>query len=163
MNQTNEPNLRAFRESDVTQVRRLIHRTLDVSYAAVYPPEAVRFFKDFHSEAKILERHRAGDLLVIEQDGRVVATGAIVDGDIFGVFVDPDQQQRGHGRALMRELESRAKTKGIQEAVLSVSLPSRRFYESLGYGEFEDRSRDLGGGVQLAFWQARKALTEPIS
>ena len=163
MRRSGNASLRPFRDSDVTQVRQLIHRTLDVSYAAVYPPEAVRFFKDFHSEAKILERHRAGDILVIEQDGQVVATGAIVDSDIFGVFVDPAAQQQGHGRALMQELESRAKAKGIHEAVLSVSLPSRRFYESLGYREFEDRSRDLGNGVQLAFWQARKALTEPTS
>ena len=159
MSKTSDADLRPFRESDAAQVRRLIHHTLDVSYAAVYPPEAVRFFKDFHSEAKILERHMEGDILVVERDGQVIATGAIVDGDIFGVFVDPDFQQQGHGRILMRELEARARAKGIQEAVLSVSLPSRRFYESLGYGDFEDRSRDLGDGVQLAFWQARKALT----
>ena len=59
----------------------------------------------------------------------------------------------------MQALEARARAKGLQEAVLSVSLPSRRFYESLGYSGFEDRTRDLGDGVQLVFWQARKALT----
>ena len=40
----------------------------------VYPPRAVRFFKEFHSEAKILERHRQGAILVVEQEGTIIAT-----------------------------------------------------------------------------------------
>lgn len=151
--------LREFRISDVAQVRRLIHRTLDISYSDVYRPRAVRFFKTFHSEAKILRRHQEGEILVVELDGKVIATGAIVEDDIFGVFVDPDFQHHGHGRALMHELEARARSKGYREAVLSVSLPSRRFYESLGYTGFEDRAIDLGDGEKLAFWHATKPLT----
>ena len=151
--------MRAFQESDVDRVRRLIHHTVDVSYGAVYPPRAVAFFKAFHSEEKILERHKEGDILVVEQGGEIIATGAIVEADIFGVFVHPKHQQQGHGGALMRELEARAKAKGIDEAVLSVSLPSRDFYKALGYGSFEDRSIDVGEGERLDFWAARKSLT----
>ncbi len=97
--------VRELRESDVAQVRRLIHHTIDVCYSGVYPPRAVRFFKEFHSDAKILERHQAGEILVVEQEGNVVATGAIADGEIFGVFVHPEFQHHGLGRALMDELE----------------------------------------------------------
>jgi hypothetical protein len=41
---------------------------------------------------------------------------------------------------------------------LSVSLPSRRFYEALGYEIVEERSIDVGEGQRLDFWQAHKAL-----
>ena len=158
MSGPDQTRMRAFQESDVDQVRRLIHHTVDVSYAAVYPRRAVAFFKAFHSEDKILARHKEGDILVVEQGGEIIATGAIVEGDIFGVFVHPECQQRGHGGALMRELEARARARGYEEAVLSVSLPSREFYESLGYGSFEDRSIDVGEGESLDFWAARKSL-----
>ena len=158
MSRADNSRIREFEKSDAVHVRRLIHHTIDVCYSSVYPTRAVQFFKEFHSDTKILERHQEGDILVVEQDGNVIATGTIVDGDIFGVFVHPDFQKHGHGSALMRELETRAKLKGCTEAVLSVSLPSRGFYEGLGYVTFEDRSIDVGDGEHLKFWDARKPL-----
>jgi hypothetical protein len=41
---------------------------------------------------------------------------------------------------------------------LSVSLPSRRFYENLGYELVEACSIDVGEGQRLDFWKARKML-----
>ena len=160
MEKAEDARIRRMHESDAAGVARLIERTLEVSYAGVYPPSAVGFFKAFHSEAKIRQRLREGEILVVEQAGRAIATGAIVAGEIFGVFVDPDRQHSGLGKALMQDLEARARAQGYEEAVLSVSLPSRRFYESLGYTGFEERSKDLGDGERLAFWQARKALID---
>ncbi len=163
MSRLHDTNIREFRESDLVPVRRLIHQTIDVCYSGVYPARAVQFFKEFHSEENILERHRKGQILVVEQDGNVIATGAIVGSDIFGVFVHPEFQHRGHGSALMRELENRAKASGCTEAELSVSLPSRRFYESLGYEMLEECSTDVGEGQHLDFWKARKRLTRQES
>ena len=163
MSKLHDAGIREFRESDLVPVRRLIHQTIDVCYSGVYPARAVQFFKEFHSEEKIMERHRNGNILVVEQDGNVIATGAIVGSDIFGVFVHPEFQHRGHGRVLMRELESRAKAKGCTESELSVSLPSRGFYESLGYEMLEECSTDVGEGQHLDFWKARKRLTRQES
>jgi hypothetical protein len=38
-------------------------------------PCAIQFFKQFHAENDILARSKAGLILVIEQDGMIVATG----------------------------------------------------------------------------------------
>jgi len=151
--------LRDFRESDARAVRDLIHHTIDVCYSPVYPPRAVQFFKDFHSEENILARHRKGQVLVAEEDGHLIGTGAIVECEVFGVFVRPECQRRGLGKALMQELERRAMMGGLAEIVLSVSLPSRRFYESMGYHMIEDCAINLGEGQQLSFWKAIKKLT----
>ena len=152
--------VRQFRESDVVAVRRLIHHTIDVCYSSFYPPCAVEFFRNYHSDAKILERHREGEILVVEHEGQIVGTGAIVRDDISGVFVHPAFQSKGIGRVLMQHLEARAKGSGYDEAVLSVSLPSKAFYESFGYEIIENRSIDVGGGQNLDFWQASKILAE---
>jgi hypothetical protein len=58
----------------------------------------------------------------------------------------------------MGELENRAKARGCKELELSVSLPSKRFYEKLGYEMIEKRSLDVGEGQTLDYWMARKPL-----
>lgn len=155
----NKATIRGFRETDLVALARLIQRTIDASYSGAYPFRAVQFFKELHSPAKIMERHRQGDLLVVEREGRLIATGVLVGGDIFGVFVDPEFQRCGYGRSLMRELESKAKAWGFAASELSVSLPSIGFYQSLGYDLLEKCSIDVGEGQSLDFWKARKRLT----
>ena len=60
----------------------------------------------------------------------------------------------------MKELEERAVLNAVGEVALSVSLPSRRFYGSLGYEIIENRSIDVGEGQQLNYWEAKKKLTK---
>lgn len=158
MNRLHGARIRKFRNSDLVTVRRLIHQTIDVCYSGVYPPRAVQFFKEFHSDESIMKRHREGEMLVIEQRGNVIATGAIVNNEILGIFVHPEFQYRGFGGVLMQELENRAKARGRMEPELSVSLPSRGFYERLGYNMLKEDSIDVGDGQHLDFWRARKPL-----
>ena len=160
MNKLSKTKIRVFREADLIPVQRLIHHTIDVCYSGIYPPRAVQFFKEFHSEENIAKRYQEGDILVSEQDNNVVATGTLVGREIFGVFVHPVFQHRGLGAALMSELENRARSKGCTESELSVSLPSRGFYEGLGYEMIEKCSIDVGKGERLDFWKSRKALIE---
>ena len=158
MSELDRPLLREFRQGDLRSVQDLIFATIDACYAPVYPPRALAFFKEFHAEDDILRRQRDGNVLVVEQDGKVIATGAMVEGEIFAVFVHPSFQKQGHGKAVMRALENMAVAEGHRVSELSVSLPSRRFYEDLGYELVETRSRDLGDGQRLEFWKARKNL-----
>ena len=136
----------------------LIRETIRVSYARAYPPRALAFFQDFHTEDKIAERSQTGSVLVVEEKGELVATGSLVDGEIFAVFVHPGRQRAGLGKALMKALEDRARGSGLRESLLSVSLPAKRFYEDLGYEIVEACSKDLGDGQRLDFWKARKRL-----
>jgi GNAT superfamily N-acetyltransferase len=151
---------REFHASDLESVLSLIHHTIDVSYSPVYPVQAIQFFKDFHSEAKIIERHQNGVILILEKDGKVIGTGSLVGSDILGVFVHPRLQHQGYGKAIMKELEKRAARNAVIEVALSVSLPSRRFYESLGYKITGSYSTDVGEGQQLNYWEAKKELAD---
>ena len=153
-----QARIREFRPSDLGPLQRLIHETIRVSYASAYPPRAVAFFQDFHAEDRIAERSRTGSVLVVEEKGALVATGSLVEGEIFAVFVHPDCQRAGLGKALMTALEDRARGSGLCESLLSISLPSKRFYEDLGYEIVQACSKDLGDGQRLDFWKAKKRL-----
>ena len=156
-----QTKIRPFRRSDLVSLQRLIWETIDVSYSSVYPPRALEFFKEFHAKQKILERSEVGTVLVTEENGKLIATGSLVNGEIFAVFVHPAFQGVGHGKALMRVLEDEARASGISESVLSVSLPSKRFYKGLGYEIIRECSKDLGSGQRLDFWKAKKRLRAP--
>jgi GNAT superfamily N-acetyltransferase len=121
-------------------------------------PRAVQFFKDFHSEEKIADRSKNGTTLVVEEDGELVATGSLVHGEILAVFVHPRLQKGGRGKVLLKALENEARASGVTEIGLSISLSSKRFYESLGYKVVEEISRDVGEGQRLDFWKAVKQL-----
>jgi GNAT superfamily N-acetyltransferase len=152
--------LRVSDASDLALVRRLIHLSIDSSYSGVYPPRAVQYFKDFHSLCRIEERQAAGQVLVVERDGEVVATGAIVGEEVTGVFVDPRFQKLGIGGQVMDRLEGIARAAGSTAVRLDVSLPSRGFYESRGYEFLESRCIDVCEGERLDYWAAEKSLGE---
>jgi GNAT superfamily N-acetyltransferase len=150
--------IRLFRKNDLTPLHRMICETIDTSYSDVYPPRAVEFFKDYHSEKRIEERSVVGEILVMEEHDSILATGSLVGMEITGVFVYPLYQRQGYGKAIMSELERRAKEKGLSEISLSVSLPSRKFYENLGYNILADNSLDVGEGQYLNYWLGQKKL-----
>ena len=150
--------IRMFRKADAGPLRLMICDTIDASYSGVYPPRAVEFFKDYHSTKKIAERSATGDVLVLERNGSILATGSLIGSEIIGVFVRSDCQRQNLGKTMMVELERRARAKGLSEVTLSVSLPSRKFYEYLGYEVLAERSLDVGEGQYLNYWSGKKTL-----
>ncbi len=151
--------IRLFRKTDLIPLHRMICETIDISYSDVYPPRAVEFFKDYHSEKRIEARSVVGEILVMEEHDSLLATGSLVDMEIMCVFVYPVYQRQGYGKAIMFELERRAKAKGLLEISLSVSLPSRKFYENLGYNMLADNALDVGEGQYLNYWLGQKTLS----
>jgi len=150
--------IRLFREADLEAIKALIDHTIDVCYSGVYPPRAVEFFKRYHARDRILTRSKAGYVPVLEHGDLLIATGALVDAEICAVFVAPGVQGRGFGKRVMQALESRAALQRTHEVHLSVSLPSRRIYERLGYEIHEEAFLDVGEGQRLDYWKATKRL-----
>lgn len=123
--------IRVFTKTDLPTLHQMIVYTVDVSYSSVYPPLAVDYFKKYHSQERITERNKAGLILVLVKDNFIIGTGSLLDSEIIGVFVHPTFQGKGYGKALMAELEKTARLKGLQKVNLSISIPSKKFYEHL--------------------------------
>ena len=157
-----EAKLREFGSGDAESVRELIHSTIEACYMGAYPARAVEYFLRYHSESEILSRAVAGTTIVAEAGGQIVATGTLKGHHILGVFVGREFQGRGLGRRIMEALEKRARAEGIAEITLDVSLPSRAFYERMGYQGFEPAVVDVGEGQRLEYWKASKRV-DPFS
>ena len=92
-------------------------------------------------------------LLVAEDDdGRIAGYAQMepVEGIIEGVYVDPDAQRRGVGRALVAGLERAAVRARLAGLLLDASLNAVPFYAALGYAVQGEARHGLGHGRTIA-------------
>jgi GNAT superfamily N-acetyltransferase len=150
--------IRDFRRTDLPALKSLIHQTITTCYPGHYCAEAVRFFVVYHDEEAILRDANRGLTAVLDRTGRILGTGTLVGDEIKRVFVAPAVQGRGFGRRIMRHLEEAAARQGIKTVRLDASLPSKPFYERLGYVATEAASLPVDNGRRLDFFKMQKTL-----
>jgi GNAT superfamily N-acetyltransferase len=73
--------------------------------------------------------------LVATVDEHIAATGMInlTTGKIDAIFVHPAYMKRGIGAAMMRHLETLARSEGLRELMLDSTLNAAPFYRALGF------------------------------
>ena len=89
---------------------------------------------------------------LIDNDGKIIGTGTLLNTNIRRVFVDPSYQHQGLGKIIMRNLEEKALEVGINILDLSSSLVSKRFYDSLGYITQTEDYIDVGNNQKLYYY-----------
>ena len=136
---TQEIHLRQMKETDLQSVYELVQNTIQVSYADVYPPEAIEFFKNYHNQDNILKDATSGYSIVAESDGLILVTGTLLVMNVRRVYIVPQQHHQGIGKLIVKKLEQKAKSLGLEKLDLLASLKSRTFWEAMGFvfaGEF---------------------------
>jgi N-acetylglutamate synthase-like GNAT family acetyltransferase len=160
--------IRRFRRSDLPSVKELIDNTIDICYPADpsaplragYPKEAIQYFKQYHCDENILKGSAKGWTIVLENNTRVIGTGTIINNHIMRVFVNPKFQKRGLGKLIMNKLEDKAISSGARKVNLDASLPSKTFYDSLGYKTCEKTYVKLENNKKLHYYKMNKELIE---
>jgi GNAT superfamily N-acetyltransferase len=150
--------IKKFKPSDVDVVKNLIQNTIDACYPGYYNREAIKFFKDYHSNEKILKGAKEGYTIVLERNSQIVATGTIINDHIMRVFVDPVFQKNSFGKLVMQKLEEKALSAGISVVKLDASLPSKKFYDSLDYVTLEKTFLEVENGKKLDYYKMEKML-----
>ncbi len=162
MSKQNKVNVREFRSGDLAEVKGLICRTIDKCYSRVYCAEAIKFFKGWHCCLKILQNAEEGYTLILERNGRIVGTGTIVGDEIMRVFLDPVSQKQGFGKLIMCKLEEKAVSNGIDVVKLDASLPSKKFYDLLGYVTLKHTFLEVENNKRLDYYKMQKDLTKKL-
>lgn len=109
--------------------------------------------------------------LVADDGGGVVGFGELADGpdatasydvvadaEIGAVYVAPDRAGEGVGSALLRELETRARPRGVSTVVLTASVNAVAFYEHHGYERVERTAYAFGENASGPVVVMRKRL-----
>jgi putative acetyltransferase len=81
--------------------------------------------------------------------GRIVGVGGVhlEDGRLLGVFVHPDRTGEGIGRALFGDIETRARTAGLDALTIHSALNAVGFYEAVGFERVEDADGTAASGA----------------
>ena len=161
--------VRAARRADAEAIERIRIRGWQIGYRHVFPPEKLdRLEVDWTLWRQRIERPPTGwTTLVAESSGRVLgflsigpSRDEIAVGEVYAVYVDPDDWRRGTGRALLARGEERL-AEDYAEATLWVLEDNPRacgFYESAGWSADGGRQTIERLGVLASEVRYRKLL-----
>jgi GNAT superfamily N-acetyltransferase len=136
--------VRAARASDAEAIERIRIRGWQLGYRHVFPPEQLDLLAlDWSRWERRIERPTAGwATYVVEGRGRTLGFASIGPsrdeqgvGELYAIYVDPDEWSRGAGRALIARAEERLAEEYAEATlwVLEDNPRARRFYEAAGW------------------------------
>lgn len=115
-------------------VYELAQQTIREVYPRYYPKGAVDFFLTHHSMEHIRQDILAKCVYLLVTADQAVGTVTVNQDEISRLFVLPEQQGKGYGKALLQFAEQTVFER-YEQVRLSTSLPARGLYRKLGYCE----------------------------
>lgn len=149
-------SIRKATPPDVALIREIAHQTWPVAYKEILSPQSLQYMLGyFYSEDALEKQIQEGQqFFIAELDNLPVGFGSVslhAPGTckLNKLYVLPQQQKTGAGRALMDEAFRLAKTMNAAQLILNVNRnnPARFFYEKLGFSIIKEEDVDLGNGV----------------
>jgi len=126
--------LRKLEDKFHLQALECILKTVEISNSPDYPPSVIEYQLHTHYTLDwITKQMQSRYFIVALIDGKVAGTGSLDGDEIKAIFVDPDHQRRGIGRAIMEDLERYGKSIGLQEIKMKSSITGFEFYKALHY------------------------------
>ena len=133
-------NIRRFQESDAAAVSELIRTTLQITNSRDYPPEIINALIERETPDHILQRASWTHFYVAEADSEIIGSGAIGpywdrqdESSLFTIFVRPDCQGRGVGKAIVETLERDPFALRAKRIEIPASITGLPFYLKMGY------------------------------
>jgi len=125
--------IRPARKEDITEIHKLINKTIRISYPQIYKPRVVQYFIDHHNLSEIEKRMNDGFFLVLLDFNVIRATGFIDKSELGGVYVDPECQRKGMGSAVVNSLLEYASKHGIKRLFLHSTPTAKHMYDTFGF------------------------------
>ena len=149
--------IRNAKKTDFDSVKNITQTTIWSVYPKYYPNGAVQFFSDHHSDDRIKADIDAGDVFLLEADGRGIGTVTISNNAINRLFVLPEFQHRGYGKELMDFAEDMIRGEH-DRIILDASLPAKQMYLRRGYVASEYNMIETENGDYLCFDVMEKSI-----
>ncbi len=127
-----------------------VRLAMERSYGAAYSAAAMAMFREYHSDETVMADVAAGGVLVAREGGRIIGTVTVTGGEIGRMFVSPEHQGMGIGRALMERALEHCRAQGWP-LITAWAVPwARGFYERFGFGCVNADTLDFHNTRQIA-------------
>jgi len=150
--------IRAARPGDARRIARLDVETWRAAYAGILATPFLVGLSARRRElgwATVIEREPRDVRVAVDDDGNILGFGscgrnrdsAESAGEVFTLYIAPDWQNQGIGRALLLALFERLVAQGCGSAIIWVlrDNPARFFYRRLGGREIRHKTFVVGG------------------
>lgn len=149
-------DIREASPADLPMVGFITRRTIQEVYPHYYPRGAVEFFLDWHRDNRILPDIEAGEVYLLFDGGMAVGTVTLHGDEITRLYVLPQLQGRGYGRALL-DFAEKAIGEKYGKIRLEASLPAALIYWKRGYRVVDILTETEGRGDVLCWDVMEKA------
>ena len=153
-----EITIRAARPGDASRIARLDVETWRATYAGLLTTPFLVGLSTQRREigwATVIEREPRDVQVAVAEDGAILGFGSCgrcrgerdFAGEVFTLYVAPDWQNQGIGRALLLALFERLVAQGCFSVIIWVlrDNPGRFFYQRLGGREVQRKVFTVGG------------------
>lgn len=149
-------NIRQATIDDFSMVKCITCETIKAIYPHYYPEGAVEFFLDHHSDKNILDDIESNRTFMLEKGNTMVGTTTIKGNEICRLFVLPEHQGKGYGKALLNFSEQIIFRQNTTVR-LDASLPAKEIYMKCGYRYRSSHSLRTGRDDFLCYDVLEKA------
>ena len=132
--------IRPFEQTDAVAVSELIRKTICISNVKDYPIELIEAFIDTETPQHIIERASWTHFYVVQEQEKIIGCGAIGpywgkedESSLFTIFVMPEYQGKGIGRAIIDTLENDIYYLRAKRIEIPASITGVPFYLKMGY------------------------------
>lgn len=155
-----ERRLREATERDIPTIRALARTTWEVAYRSILSPAQLRYMLELmYRPSALSEQLAAGHRFILIEDGKTPLGFAShspmgpegVRTRLHKLYVLPEAQGSGAGRALLDAVEARAAAAGHRAVEFNVNKhnPAIAFYERCGYRVIRSEVNDIGEGFVM--------------
>ena len=132
--------IRPFEQTDSVAVSELIRKTICISNVKDYPIELIEALIDTETPQHIIERASWTYFYVVQEQEKIIGCGAIGpywgkedESSLFTIFVMPEYQGKGIGRAIIDTLENDIYYLRAKRIEIPASITGVPFYLKMGY------------------------------
>ena len=132
--------IRPFEQTDAVAVSELIRKTIRISNVKDYPIELIEALIDTETPQHIIERASWTHFYVVQEQEKIIGCGAIGpywgkedESSLFTIFVMPEYQGKGIGRAIIDTLENDIYYLRAKRIEIPASITGVPFYLKMGY------------------------------
>lgn len=151
-------NIISAKECDLKVIKKITHTTINEIYPHYYSDGAVTFFLNHHSDENIKEDISNHCVFICyDKEQTAVGTVTIRKNEILRLFVLPEYQGKGYGKALLDYAE-KSIARFYDAILIDASLSAKSIYLKRGYKEIEYHTIKTENNDYLCYDVMKKQL-----
>ncbi|AMQ58101.1 GNAT family N-acetyltransferase [Algoriphagus sanaruensis] len=153
--------IRQLAKEELSKVQSIAHRTWPSTFAKILSPEQIEYMLNWMYDLKMLESQldKGHTFLLSEENGVELGFAGFElnysegpKAKLHKIYLLPEAQGKGAGKALILEVAGRAKKSGQKSLLLNVNKYNQKaidFYLKMGFQEIYKEVIDIGNGYVM--------------